>query len=1080
MYIADLHIHSKYSRATSRDCTPEHLDLWARRKGIRLVGTGDFTHPAWREELKEKLVPAEQGLYTLKPEYRMEESGAIPVQAPRFVLSGEISSIYKKNGRVRKVHNVILLPGLREAEELSRKLEAIGNIHSDGRPILGLDSHDLLELTLETCPEAIFIPAHIWTPHFSLFGAFSGFDTIEECFEDLTPHIHALETGLSSDPPMNWRLSALDRYTLVSNSDAHSPAKLGREANLIDAELSYPGLAAALAGGQKAGFAGTIEFFPEEGKYHLDGHRNCKLCLTPAETEKYGGKCPVCGKKITIGVQHRVEQLADRAEGYLPPHAARFESLVPLPEVIGASTGRAAAGVRVQRQYESMLRALGDEFSILRQISPSDIERVAGPCVAEGIRRLRAGRVQRIAGYDGEYGKIQLLDPAEIEALNGQTCLISFGAAAAKKRAAPRKKAAKKADRETDGTTQQLSFEQASSIQPAESLNEEQRAAVTAPEREVAVIAGPGTGKTKTLVSRIAHLVESCGADPGRITAVTFTNKAAAEMRERLEARLGGPEKVKRMTIGTFHSICLRQLSERDRPVLLADEAQALETAGEAVKELSVKKSPRQLLQEVSRRKSGLPQEELPEELYEAYCGRLSRRGLIDFDDLLLQGLALCKEEGSGRSSDYLLVDEFQDINPVQFELVRAWSGEGKSLFVIGDPDQSIYGFRGSDAHCFERLAADCPDLRVIRLVKNYRSTPQILACALPMISRSDGIDRELEAQGENGLPVELVTAESDLSEGIFIAKEINRMVGGIDMLDAQALLGGEGGQPREFGDIALLYRTHRQAAVLETCLRREGIPYTVSGRDDFLQDDSVRGAVCFFRSLSDFRDLPSLCDCLRLVWSCPPEVIEQFAAAAEQEEGVLADPFIESAASRFPGESGVAQWARLAAELFPRMHTDTPAQLLQRFAQETGNAGSEPLQRLINTAVFHQRLEPFLQALLLGQESDLVRSSGKEYSSGAVSLMTLHGSKGLEFPVVFLCGVKKGGIPLETPGRPADAEEERRLFYVGMTRAKEQLLVMTSSEHSCLIGDIPAGLLHKRDAVSRRAAAQGTQLSLF
>ena len=234
MYIADLHIHSRYSRATSRECTPEHLELWARRKGIHIVGTGDFTHPAWREELKEKLTPAEDGLYVLKEEYRISDGITPDSFLPRFVITGEISSIYKKNDRVRKVHSLILLPGLEAAEVVSKKLELIGNIHSDGRPILGLDCHSLLEILLELCPESVYVPAHIWTPHFSLFGAFSGFDTVEECFEDLSPYIHAMETGLSSDPPMIWRVSALDKYQLISNSDAHSPAKLGREANLLD------------------------------------------------------------------------------------------------------------------------------------------------------------------------------------------------------------------------------------------------------------------------------------------------------------------------------------------------------------------------------------------------------------------------------------------------------------------------------------------------------------------------------------------------------------------------------------------------------------------------------------------------------------------------------------------------------------------------------------------------------------------------------------------------------------------------------------------------------------------------------
>ena len=407
-YIGDLHIHSRYSRATSKDCTPEHLDLWARRKGIHIVGTGDFTHPAWREELKEKLEPAEDGLYVLKDGYRIKEDPVPGGKIPRFVVTGEISSIYKKNGKTRKVHSLILLPGLEDAERISARLEQIGNIHSDGRPILGLDCRDLLEIVLELCPRAVCVPAHIWTPHFSMFGAFSGFDSVEECFEDLTPYIHAVETGLSSDPPMNWRVSALDRFQLLSNSDAHSPAKLGREANLFDIQLSYEGLYQAIQTGD--GLGGTIEFFPEEGKYYMDGHRKCSLCLTPSETMKYNGKCPVCGRRITIGVSHRIGELADRPEGYVKPGAKPFESLVPLPEVIGASVGRGAAGVKVQREYRRLLAELGPEFEILRNIPPEDIRRAAGDRMADGIRRLRNGQVECVPGFDGEYGVIRLFD----------------------------------------------------------------------------------------------------------------------------------------------------------------------------------------------------------------------------------------------------------------------------------------------------------------------------------------------------------------------------------------------------------------------------------------------------------------------------------------------------------------------------------------------------------------------------------------------------------------------------------------------------------------------------------------------
>ena len=408
MFIADLHIHSHYSRATSKSLTPETLSLWARRKGIGLMGTGDFTHPAWRAELFEKLSPAEEGLYMLKKPLRLPHDVAGDSEEARFILSAEISSIYKKDGRVRKVHNVILLPSLDAAQALSQRLAAVGNLHSDGRPILGLDCRDLLEITLETCADAIFIPAHIWTPHFSLFGAYSGFDSIEACFGDLTEHIHALETGLSSDPPMNWQVSSLDRFTLVSNSDAHSPANLGREANVLNTPLGYSHLKRALASPETDEFAGTIEFFPEEGKYYNDGHRHCKACLTPAQTRALGGLCPVCGKKVTVGVRSRIEALADRPEGFVPPQAKMYERLIPLREIIASSLGVTTASKKVALQYDRMLHTLGSELSILRTLPLEEIERRSGAVMAQCIQRLRQGDITISPGYDGEYGRIAL------------------------------------------------------------------------------------------------------------------------------------------------------------------------------------------------------------------------------------------------------------------------------------------------------------------------------------------------------------------------------------------------------------------------------------------------------------------------------------------------------------------------------------------------------------------------------------------------------------------------------------------------------------------------------------------------
>lgn len=1049
MLIADLHIHSKYSRATSRDCMPEFLDLWARRKGIGLLGTGDFTHPAWRQALKEKLVAAEEGFYRLRDELIQPDATPGAVQ-PRFVVTGEISSIYKKNGKTRKVHNVIILPGLEEAELLSQKLEAIGNIHSDGRPILGLDSRDLLEITLESCPRAIFIPAHIWTPHFSLFGAFSGFDTIEECFEDLTGHIHALETGLSSDPAMNARVGALDRFALVSNSDAHSPAKLGREANLLNIDMTYSALYAALQGENPQGLAGTIEFFPEEGKYHLDGHRACKLCLTPAETQRYGGRCPVCGKKLTIGVQHRVEQLADRPEGYCRPDARPYESLVPLPEVIAASTGGSAAGKKTLEQYERLLQTLGPEFTILRDVPIEDLQREAGPCVAEGIRRLRLGQVERRPGFDGEYGAISLLAPAEIQRLSGQVSL--FGAEETPKQGEKKRgqlpKRPKAAEREGE--------------QGLQRSNSQQQAAISAEERTVAVVAGPGTGKTKTLVDRIAWLVEERGVRPGEITAVTFTNQAAAEMRQRLEERLGR-RAASRMTIGTFHAICLALLGD----VGLIGQGEALSLAEETLRVLGRKGSARALLQGVSRVKNGASLETagLEEEIWQAYCARLEERGMLDFDDLLIRALAL--DTGGRTCFRHLLVDEFQDINETQYRLVRAWSASG-SLFVIGDPDQSIYGFRGADGKCFQRLRAERPELREIRLVENYRSTPEVLEAAAPVIEKNPGGCRRLRPNRPSGPAVRMVRSPDAFSEGVFLAKEIGRMTGGVDMLEAQAL--GHERTVRAFSDIAVLCRTHRQLELVEKCLRHDDIPCVVSGREDFLEDRQVRGVLAFFRSLQSPADPAALETALGLLWDCPADLAGRARRLWTQGADLAA---LEEAVR---GYGHLELWLDRVKEWEPAVEKEKPWKLVEGWEERYGT--SPALEKLRNTAVFYPAFRSLWEALTLGEEADVRRAAGRGWESGAVRLMTLHASKGLEFPAVFVAGLTEGTLPLEMPGRPADLEEERRLLYVGMTRAREELILSAGGGPSPFLDSLPQGVAQEQ--AGRRQERRLEQLSLF
>jgi uncharacterized protein (TIGR00375 family) len=330
----------------------------------------------------------------------------------RFVLGVEISCIYKKGPRVRKVHHLVFMPSFEAAARFNASLAKIGNIRSDGRPILGLDSRNLLELVLKADPQGVLIPAHAWTPHFAVFGSESGFDSLEECFEDLTPHIFAIETGLSSDPAMNWRLSQLDGITLISNSDAHSPEKLAREANLFDTDLSYAGIFDAIKS-RDGRFMKTLEFFPEEGKYHVDGHRKCQTRLDPKETLQRNGLCPVCNKPVTVGVLHRVERLADRAEATQPAGAADFENLIPLKEVLSEVLRVGPTSVRVDALYRRLLESFGNELFILRELPLARLE-PEHPLVALALHRMRRGTVRIDAGYDGEYGTISLLSDEDL------------------------------------------------------------------------------------------------------------------------------------------------------------------------------------------------------------------------------------------------------------------------------------------------------------------------------------------------------------------------------------------------------------------------------------------------------------------------------------------------------------------------------------------------------------------------------------------------------------------------------------------------------------------------------------------
>jgi uncharacterized protein (TIGR00375 family) len=397
--IADLHLHSRYSRATSRDMDVEHMARWAKIKGITLLGTGDFTHPVWLRELRAKLTPTDRGLFT--------HDGA------HFMLTVEVSNIYTTGGRLRKIHNVVLVPSFEVADRVNAVLGRFGNLLADGRPTLSLAADRMVEYLMELSPDCMIIPAHVWTPWFSLYGSMSGFDAIAECFGDQLRHVAAVETGLSSDPPMNWRLAELDRVMLVSNSDAHSPAKLGREANVFACAPDYFEILRILREKDTSRFLYTIEFFPEEGKYHYDGHRNCSSRMTPKETKANGNRCPVCGRTPTVGVLHRVEDLATRDDGYVPEGAVPYRNLIPLEEIIAEANGSRPGTAGVREEYLKLCGLFGGEFSVLLDVPVEEVARHTTPRIAEGLRRVREGRVSIAPGYDGVFGEISIFKDGE-------------------------------------------------------------------------------------------------------------------------------------------------------------------------------------------------------------------------------------------------------------------------------------------------------------------------------------------------------------------------------------------------------------------------------------------------------------------------------------------------------------------------------------------------------------------------------------------------------------------------------------------------------------------------------------------
>ena len=1041
---ADLHIHSRFSRATSKKLTPRHLAAWGDIKGLDVLGTGDCTHPEWLDELEDQLVEDSQsGLYRLKDttdlgkEVPRFSEYSLPGRA-LFMLQGEISSIYKRGGKVRKVHNLVYMPTFEAARKFSRKLGEVGNITSDGRPILGMDSRDILDLVLETHPLAFLIPAHIWTPWFSLFGSKSGFDTVEECYGEYASEIFALETGLSSDPEMNWLWSALDRFALVSNSDAHSGDKLGRECNLFAGDISYEGVYRSLRGeGLGHKFLGTMEFFPEEGKYHLDGHRKCNVVMEPRETLTRDGICPVCGKPLTVGVLHRILTLADRDTPKQPTKAGDYSSLIPLPELMSEVLGVGPKTKKVSTLYAQAIQTLGSEMSILRDVPEEEIRKV-NVLVAEAVGRMRRGEVLRQPGFDGEYGVVRVFSQKErSEFLHGKM-LVDV----------PEKITGLTPEEEASRTPIfDAAVKEREEKAEAIKYNEAQQKAITFEPDPLLVMAGPGTGKTRTLIGRISYLLEQ-GVKARQILALTFTRRAAQELTTRLADSIQNKLSIPRAD--TLHGLAFEywQTSYADAPTLLSEEG-AKRVFAEANADATAQE-----------RKKGweyisLCRERMEpclieyQDAYANYSRLKDSWNLADYTDLLEFWLESLRNNVFVRPWMHVLVDEIQDLSPLQLAVVRelvSHDGQnGQGFFGIGDPDQSIYGFRGAHGGVEEYLSNELSSLGVVQLTENYRSAQQIVDYASSLMNAARPavpLQSKLEAEAE----IRMFEAPTSEAEASWIGEQIRGLLGHTShsLQDGrqERLLGGE----LSPGDIAVLVRFKALIPMISQTLERLGIPCSVPEQEAFWVDPRVKhilSAAGRFVGISSTDDEDTI--------TCPDAVLAK-------------------------GPEGIAVYLEDIPP-FDRLFWKTSAfkELVKQYKEHEGWSG-------------------VLNWINLQTELDLVRQKSEK-----VQIMSMHASKGLEFKAVFLPALEDGIVPFSGMGTLTgtkndtehfDEAEERRLLYVAMTRA-EQLLFMSYSAKRLLYGhtvhlapsrflkDLPdEGLMHS--ALKAKKKHKETQLSLI
>lgn len=1004
-YSVDFHVHSHYSRATSKNLVPEHLNYWAKLKGVDVIGSGDCVHPGWLSELKEKMEPAGNGLYRLKKEYQIKDnelSSRLRARDTFFMLTGEISSIYKKNGRVRKIHSVCVFPDFVVTEKFQGKLAKIGNIQSDGRPILGLDARDLLEMVLESSEQSYLIPAHIWTPWFALLGSKSGFDSVRECFDDLTDAVFAVETGLSSDPPMNRACSFLDSFRLVSNSDAHSPEKLGREANLFDTELSYQAIFDSLKTGD--GFSGTIEFFPQEGKYHYDGHRKCNICWDPLETIQHNGVCPVCLKPVTKGVMYRVAELADRSDDPPPNIRKDFYSVTGLCDLLAEISGKGNTSKQVQSDYFQLLGKLGSELFILLFCDIPSIQKAGGDLLAEGIRRLRNAQVYIDEGFDGEFGRITVFEKDELKSFADGT-LFALSTIAEQSPGKGVSQTSHKGSIEFNIAEFQNAYRSQSPVTNSSDDHnncEQTQGQINGIEHKEGVcmiLAGPGAGKTRVLTERIVHLISDQSVSPDAILAITFSNKAAEEMRHRVSVKIQSES----VPIMTFHAFGLSILKKylavfkKDEHFCIIDDEEKEEiiTLVPAVEKRAVNKIKKQ----IEQYKQGINSDESIIPVLQAYENLLQARNAFDLDDLIYLPVLLFRQYPDILSSyreqyRWILVDEYQDINARQYELIRLLAGdENPNLFVIGDPNQAIYGFRGSDVRFIEQLKNDYPELTLLRLEKSFRCPDRVLKAAGQVVRQKTGSEGN-----PDDIKIEITEYETGRSEADGIAGQIEKMIGGVRSfsIDSGISDGTEYSGISSFSDFAVLCRTSAQFDSFITAFKNHGIAYQVVGLEPFYKREPLNSMLHALKSM-----------------------------------------YYQADQTKYSTDFLSLEVKTAINDMMTRR--SKLSQILE-YCMDRIDVTQDDRKRILElNALYDDDYSSFFRALTTRQGTDDYDSR-----SQGVSLMTIHAAKGLEFNAVFIPGCEQGILPFELFGPRTEDEmkEEERLFYVAVTRTKKYLFV--------------------------------------